>query len=111
MATDDPETPPPRRRARREPLQRGNGQVRSAAAAARIAVREITALTGRPPNNIVAIRRSEDGWCVEVELVETRRIPDSADILAVYQTELDGHGELMSYRRTRRYLRGKVSEE
>jgi hypothetical protein len=45
-----------------------------------------------------------------VELVETHRIPDTADILAIYEAELDEHGELVSYRRTRRYLRGRVQE-
>jgi Gas vesicle synthesis protein GvpO len=101
---------------RTEPTERAersagrNGQVRSAAAAAKIAIREIAGLTGRTPDNIVSIQRREDGWCVAVELVETHRIPDTADILAIYEAELDEHGELVSYRRTRRYLRGRVQE-
>jgi hypothetical protein len=116
---------PAQRRAptrRREPTERAeraeraqpsagrNGQVRSAAAAAKRAIREIAELTGRTPDNIVSIQRREDGWCVAVELVETHRIPDTADILATYEAELDEHGELVSYRRTRRYLRGRVQE-
>jgi hypothetical protein len=88
-----------------------NGQIRSATAAAKLAIQEIAALTGRTPDNIVSIQRRDDGWCVAVELVETHRIPDSADILAIYETELGSHGELLSYRRTRRYLRGRVQEE
>ncbi|MDT7564032.1 MAG: hypothetical protein QOG76_2656 [Pseudonocardiales bacterium] len=101
---------------RTEPTERAersagrNGQVRSAAAAAKRAIREIAELTGRTPDNIVSIQRREDGWCVAVELVETHRIPDTADILAIYEAELDEHGELVSYRRTRRYLRGRVQE-
>lgn len=98
---------PARRRGR--PAAR-NGRVRSAAAAVKIAVREIAALTGRVPDNIVSVQRGEDGWCVAVELVETHRIPDTADILAIYETELDHHGEVLSYRRTCRYLRGRVQE-
>jgi hypothetical protein len=89
----------------------GNGQIRSATAAAKLAIQEIAALTGRVPDNIVSIERRDDGWCVAVELVETHRIPDTADILAIYETELGSHGELLSYRRTRRYLRGRVQEE
>jgi hypothetical protein len=88
-----------------------NGQIRSATAAAKLAIQEIAALTGRVPDNIVSIERRDDGWCVAVELVETHRIPDTADILAIYETELGSHGELLSYRRTRRYLRGRVQEE
>lgn len=46
------------------------------------------------------------GWLVEIEILEQRRIPSSSDILALYVLELDHNGELLSYRRTRRYLRG-----
>jgi hypothetical protein len=96
-------------RRRRSSVAR-NGRIRSAATAVKIAVREIATLTGRAPDNIVSVQRTEDGWCVAVELVETHRIPDTADILAIYETELDHHGEVLSYRRTCRYLRGRVQE-
>ena len=45
---------------------------------------------------------------VGVEVVESHRIPDSADILAVYEVCLDESGELESYRRTQRYSRGQT---
>ncbi|WP_338051248.1 gas vesicle protein GvpO [Pseudonocardia acidicola] len=118
---DDAQTPRRRRRPRAErddPQDRGdgdgprrNGRIRSAGAAARLAAREVADLTGRTPEGIVSIQRSEDGWVVGIEVVETRRIPDSADILATYEAELDPHGELLSYRRTRRYSRGQVRGE
>jgi len=104
----DESAPRQRRPARRPPEERDDRRVRSAAKAARIAVQEIAALTGRTPDNVVAIERRDDGWCVSVELVETHRIPDSADILAIYEIELDQHGGLAAYRRTDRYLRGRV---
>ena len=59
----------------------------------------------------MAIERAEDGWRIGVEVIETRRIPDSADILAIYETKLDGAGALVSYRRVRRYARGRTHEE
>ena len=99
------------------PAERGersagrNGRIRSASTAVKIAIREIAALTGRAPDNLVSVQRRDDGWCVAVELVETHRIPDTSDILAIYETELDRHGEVLSYRRTRRYLRGRVQED
>jgi hypothetical protein len=37
--------------------------------------------------------------------VETRRIPDSADILAIYEVLVRSSGDLISYRRIRRYTR------
>jgi hypothetical protein len=52
----------------------------------------------------------DGGWMIEVEAVEARRIPSSSDILALYEVLLDADGELLSYRRTRRYLRGRTTD-
>ena len=83
----------------------------SAAEAARCAVRQVAEFTGRDPEAVVAIERADHGWRIGVEVIETRRIPDSADILAIYETDLDGSGGLVSYRRVRRYSRGRMHEE
>jgi hypothetical protein len=47
---------------------------------------------------------------VGVEVLETRRIPDTADVLAEYEIDADEHGRLLGYRRTRRYARGRVQD-
>ncbi|MGH3931210.1 MAG: gas vesicle protein GvpO, partial [Pseudonocardiaceae bacterium] len=61
----------------------------SAAEAARCAARQVAEFTGRDPEAVVAIERTDRGWRIGVEVVESRRIPDSADILAIYEAELD----------------------
>ncbi|MFI6114359.1 gas vesicle protein GvpO [Kitasatospora sp. NPDC051164] len=68
-------------------------------------------LTGRSPEGVASLDRTQDGWQVGVEVLEAHRIPDSTDILAVYQVVLDPEGELVSYRRERRYHRGRANEE
>ncbi|MCP9947731.1 MULTISPECIES: gas vesicle protein GvpO [Actinomadura] len=84
----------------------------SASKAAECAVEHVTAMTGRSAESVVGVERAgEDGWRITVEVVETRRIPDSADILAVYDTEVDADGELVAYRRARRYPRGRVERD
>jgi hypothetical protein len=60
---------------------------------------------------VVSIERNESNWHVGVEVVETRRIPDSADVLATYDVELDPGGRLVSYRRLRRYARGQLDRD
>ncbi|MER7707123.1 gas vesicle protein GvpO [Kitasatospora sp. NPDC097605] len=80
----------------------------TAAAKAVVCVQE---MTGRSAEGITSLSRETDGWRVGVEVLETRRIPDSTDILAVYQVALDQEGELVSYRRERRYHRGRANEE
>ena len=75
--------------------------------AARAALRQIVDLTAKPAESITGVERTEDGWRVGIEVIEDRRIPSSADILATYQAEMDQHGDLVSYHRVRRYPRGR----
>lgn len=75
---------------------------------ARSASEQLAELTGRDPEGTTGIERTEDGWRIELEVVETRRIPDSADILALYEVQVDEDGELTGYRRLRRYPRGRT---
>jgi hypothetical protein len=42
-----------------------------------------------------------DGWQVTVELVERRGVPDTSDLLGVYETFLDAAGNVLRYERTR----------
>lgn len=75
---------------------------------ARGAADQLSELTGRQPEGTTGIERTDDGWRIELEVVETRRIPDSADILALYEVQVDEDGDLISYRRLRRYPRGRT---
>ncbi len=54
--------------------------------------------------------RSEDGWRVHVDVLEVARIPDTTSLLATYEVDLDGRGELLQYRRIRRYRRGSADD-
>jgi Gas vesicle synthesis protein GvpO len=79
----------------------------SAAEAGREGLRQIVELTGKDPESVTGVKRSQDGWLVTVEVVEDRRIPSSTDVLSTYETEIDGAGELLAYRRVQRYSRGR----
>jgi hypothetical protein len=82
----------------------------SPAQIARQAASDLLELTGKEPEGVTGLERSEDGWTVQVEVVELRRIPNTTDVLAVYEIETDDRGSLMGYRRIRRYPRGAADE-
>lgn len=90
--------------------QDATGKRISAVRAVKKAIEEFSTLTGRPPESVVGTRWKDDHWSVRLEVVESRRIPDSADLLAEYEVELDEDGELMAYDRKDRYVRGRPSE-
>jgi Gas vesicle synthesis protein GvpO len=94
----------------RRPARRGR-KAMTAGEAAKAALREIVALTAKQPEGVTGVERTEDGWTVGIELVEDQRIPSSSDILAIYETTIDADGELLSYRRVRRYARGRGDTE
>jgi gas vesicle protein GvpO len=76
--------------------------------AVRIAPRYVIAAIDHQPTQITGVEPTDEGgWIVEAEVVEDRRIPSTADMLALYEIELDANGELLAYRRTRRYMRGQ----
>ena len=78
---------------------------------ARLAAGYVEEMTGKELEAIILLERRDDGgWTVGVEVVETRRIPDSTDILAVYEAQVDEEGELVAYRRVKRYSRCQVGE-
>jgi hypothetical protein len=105
---------PPQRAADHGPAARR--EVRSARRqdgmrAARRAARQVQDLTGHEPENVVSVTRNDHGWQVGVEVTELHRIPDTTDIMAVYQVEIDTDGELISCKRGQRYHRGSTDTE
>lgn len=82
----------------------------SPAELARRAARQLAGLIGREPEGVIGLERTDDGWRVGVEVVELRRIPDSADILAEYAVDLNRAGALTGYHRAARYTRGQTKD-
>ena len=74
--------------------------------AARHACRSLARLIGHRTEGVSAVRRAEEGWRVDVDVLEVPRIPDTTSLLATYTVELDSGGRLLEYERVRRYRRG-----
>ena len=79
----------------------------SAAQAGQYGLRQIAELTGKDPEGITGVEPTEDGWVVTIDVIEDHRIPSSSDLLSTYETEIGPDGELVAYRRVRRYTRGR----
>ena len=69
-------------------------------------------LLGRPIESVLGLERDDnDGWSVMVQVVELSRIPHSTDILGAYAVTVDRDGELIGWRRRRRYHRNQADED
>jgi hypothetical protein len=68
--------------------------------AADAAVRGLSMLKMRV-SSITSVVPNGEGWQVTVELVERKSVPDTSDLLGVYEAFLDAAGNLLRYERTR----------
>ena len=114
-ANTTPQKPASRKRASRKPTgqetgSRADGQ-HQAGEVARLAAAQLQELTGNEVEGITGVRRVDDGWVVELDVLELRRIPSTTDVLATYEVEMDRSSELVGYRRRHRFVRGNVGED
>jgi Gas vesicle synthesis protein GvpO len=65
-------------------------------------------LTGYEAESISGLAKVDNGWSVEIDVVELRRIPDTASLVATYRVTTDATGDVVSYERVRRYNRGQA---
>jgi Gas vesicle synthesis protein GvpO len=89
-------------------------EARPAARASQVAATaagELLELTGKAVEGVTGLESTDDGWTVQVEVVEVRRIPDTTDVLALYEVSTDKQGSLLGYRRLRRYARGTPGDD
>jgi len=49
---------------------------------------------------VTAVSRADDGWRVTAELLERKAVPDTSDLLGVYDLQLDAAGNVLRYERT-----------
>ncbi|MDF3299543.1 gas vesicle protein [Streptomyces tropicalis] len=93
------EEAPPRRTERLRPAE-----------AIREAREQLGELTGKPVDAVSTFSATEDGWNLEVEVLELSRVPDTMSLLASYRVTLDHQGMLTGYQRIRRYERGRSDD-
>jgi hypothetical protein len=65
-------------------------------------------LTGYEAVSVSGLAKVGNGWTVEVDVVELRRVPDTASLLATYRVTTDASGDVVGYERVRRYHRGQA---
>jgi hypothetical protein len=97
-----------RPRAKREPARGvGGDELAEIATRARELLRSVR---GVEAESVSGIARTPNGWRVMLEVVELQRIPESTDVLASYEVELDGDGRYLGFSRGRRYSRSQAED-
>ena len=61
-------------------------------------------------DGVTSITRKNDGWTLSIEVLERKAIPDTMDILGLYEVTMNNDGELLSLERKKLRKRGDTEE-
>ena len=73
--------------------------------------REYIATMGKKSDEgVTSLSKREDGWTVCIEVVERKGIPDTMDILGMYEISVNNEGDLLSVERKKLRKRGDTAD-
>lgn len=72
---------------------------------------DFATLSRLPVNAVIGLSKTEDGWVVSLEALERKAIPDTMDVLGVYEVCMDSDCNLLRFERKRLRKRGQTKEE
>lgn len=73
-----------------------------------LAKEELQGLTGLKAETVSSVQKQGDHWDVTVDMIEMHVTPNSRDVLAIYDVQIDAEGNILGYRRMGRYVRSQV---
>lgn len=65
------------------------------------AKKQLTDITNLKISNVVGVSKLPDGWHVGIELIERKAVPDTLDLLGIYDVTITDEGEIVTYERKR----------
>ena len=74
------------------------------------AQQEFVRLGKKPADGVAGLSKTEEGWAVLLEAIERKAIPDTMDILGLYELHLDNEGNLLDLARKKLRKRGETNE-
>ena len=74
------------------------------------AQQEFVRLGKKPADGVSGLSKTEEGWAVLLEALERKAIPDTMDILGLYELHLDNEGNLLDLTRKKLRKRGETNE-
>jgi hypothetical protein len=70
---------------------------------------QLQELIGLPVTAVLGVERRDDGdWELQLETVELQRVPETTSLMGLYEVVVAEDGEILEFRRTRRYHRGQA---
>ena len=74
------------------------------------AVPQIRTLLNKEPEGISSIEKTNEGWKVQCEMLEKKSIPETYDLLKVYEFLLDKEAKVTSFKQLKKIRRGDIGD-
>ena len=71
----------------------------------------IAELVNKEPLSVISINKEGDKWVVLCEVLERKSVPDTQNIIGIYQLTFSKTKDLLGYRRTELRRKGDMGEE
>lgn len=71
---------------------------------------EFVSLGKKPADGVTGLSKTEEGWSILMEALERKAIPETMDVLGLYELHLDNEGNLLGLDRKKLRKRGDTNE-
>jgi hypothetical protein len=71
---------------------------------------EFARVSKLPVNAVIGLSKIDEGWAISLEALERKAIPETMDVLGVYEVCVDADGGLLRFERKRLRKRGETEE-
>ena len=71
---------------------------------------EFVKLGKKPADGVTGLSKTDGGWSISLEALERKAIPETMDVLGVYEVCVDADGGLLRFERKRLRKRGETEE-
>ncbi|MBU4501099.1 MAG: gas vesicle protein [Nanoarchaeota archaeon] len=68
-------------------------------------------LVGKEPLSVTRLNKEGNGWLAQVEVLERKAIPDTQNIIGIYEVKFNNDKTLSGYKRIKVKRKGDTGEE
>lgn len=73
------------------------------------AVPQITDLLKKSPESIMSVEKTKEGWIVQCDVLERKAIPETFDLLKIFEFKLDNNAKVTGFRQLKKIRRGDLN--
>ncbi|MBI5065611.1 gas vesicle protein [Candidatus Woesearchaeota archaeon] len=72
------------------------------------AIPQIKELIKKEPESIASIEKSGEGWTVQCHFLEKKSVPETYDLLKIFEFKLDKNAKITEFKQVKKVRRGDL---